>query len=442
MTANGNLRIEYMRLDEFISRFHPDNPKEHDVGALSVLMAKFGFADLPAIDETSGKVCYGHGRGKTLLANMKAKNQPPENVRVDEDGMWSLPVVRGLVNLEDEHQLKAFLIGHNRSGELGGWHEDKLAELLQELGEFDTELFESTGYDSDDLALMLAEFAPEPVADPGAQIDRAAELQEKWGVQQGDLWQIGEHRLLCGDSTVEEDVARVMGGERAELVLSSPPYPGADMWENGDGKQETIDRLDTLNRDLLQTAWDVLKDNGVCLWNVADVPFGNHGMITTTTTTIIACHEIGFVPRGQIVWNKLSPNLTPPSFMRRPCIPTLGHEFVFLFFKGDWKPREKQSGIPQDDKRWMALSVWDIATASAKSIGHKAPFPIELPRRCLNLWSLQDDVVVDLCGGSGTTMVACQQLGRRCRMIEIAPEYVSVVLQRMTDMGLECEKVE
>jgi site-specific DNA-methyltransferase (adenine-specific) len=89
----------------------------------------------------------------------------------------------------------------------------------------------------------------------------------------------------------------------------------------------------------------------------------------------------------------------------------------------------------------MAKNVWDISPESAKRIGHKAPFPPELPRRCLNLWSLRSDVVVDLCAGSGTTGIVCEQLKRQCRMMEISPDYCAVILQRMADMGLQPERI-
>ena len=165
MTDNGKLRIEYMKLDEFISRFHPANPKDHDIGAIGTMMAKFGFKNLPGIDENTGLLAYGHGRGKTLLANMKAGNPAPDDIHVGEDGMWSLPVVRGLT-FDSPEELRAYLVADNRATELGGWDESKLAELLTETAEFDTELFEATGYDNIDVADMMSEFVPEEESAP------------------------------------------------------------------------------------------------------------------------------------------------------------------------------------------------------------------------------------------------------------------------------------
>jgi site-specific DNA-methyltransferase (adenine-specific) len=360
-------------------------------------------------------------------------------IEIETDGDAIIVHKRRDFDLSDpEGAARRYAYRDNRAGELSlTWSPEQLqldidagVDLSRMFSE--TELLELGAISDDDV--------PE---DPGADMSRADELQEKWAVTLGDLYKVGEHRVLCGDSTKAEDVKRLMGDEIPNLVLTSPPYPGAEMWnDDGSDKFIVIDKLNKLNRQLLETAWDILPDGGVCLWNVADVPFGNHGMITTTTTTTtIACKEIGFIPRGQIIWNKISPNLTPPSFMRRPCIPSLAHEFIFLFFKGDWKPREKKCGIPQDYKRWMALNVWDISPESAKAIGHKAPFPLELPIRCLNLWSLDNDIVVDLCLGSGTTLVACEQLNRRGYGAELHPPYVAVVLERLTGLGLEVSKL-
>jgi DNA modification methylase len=417
---------------------HPENARKHPQyqrDAVEASLDTLGWI-APVIENiASGYVVDGNERSWQALG--RGDDTP-------------IPVIE--VDLSPEEEAQA-LATFDFITYLAEYDKDNLNALLHQFNS-DNEHIQSlvSSLASDDVQKLLDEVNskvrdfgdnPEIPDAPEPQIDRAEELQEKWQVKRGDLWQIGKHRLLCGDSTNEDDVKRVMGGEKADLIITSPPYPGADMWnDENENTQSAIKRLDDLNYNLLCSAWSILKDNAVCLWNVADVPYGNHGVITTTTTTTtMAVGKIGYSLRGKIIWNKISPNLTPPSFMRRPCIPSLCHEEILILFKGDWVPREPKSGIPQDDKQWMAKNVWDISPESAKRIGHKAPYPIELPRRCLNLWSLDSDVVMDLCGGSGTTMVACEQLNRQCRMIEIEEKYCSVILDRMSDIGLQPELI-
>jgi site-specific DNA-methyltransferase (adenine-specific) len=324
------------------------------------------------------------------------------------------------------------------------------ADILAAIARDDDVVAQLVNDDSQIAALVRGVDKREEAADAGELVDKAAELQKKWRVARGDLWEIASksvagkcHRILCGDSTSAEDVQRVMDGEKVREIVASPPYPGADMWqEQGESAQSRIDRLDVLNKSALQRAWCALEDNGVVCWNIQDIPFGNHGVITTTTTTTIAVKEIGFSLRGEIIWDKAIPHLPAPAFMRRPCVPNQTHEVILVLFKGDWKPREKISGLSDKAKSFLAQGVWRIATERAKKIGHKAPFPVELAQRCIELFSIENDVVLDLFLGSGTTLVACEQAGRVGRGIEIEPKYVAVALERLSALGLECKRVE
>lgn len=137
------LRIEYLPLDQ-LSRW-PGNPKEHADGAIAASVQRFGFRDPLAIDEASGRLIAGHGR-LTVLERAHAAGQPaPQYVQVREDGMWLVPVTRG-GSFADEGEASAYLIAHNRTGELGGWNDDLLAGML---GNLDDELRAVAGFDLD-----------------------------------------------------------------------------------------------------------------------------------------------------------------------------------------------------------------------------------------------------------------------------------------------------
>lgn len=151
--------IEYMRLDEFMGRFHPRNPKQHDIGAIITSIRQFGYIEPPTVDETTRYVVAGHGRGEALRMMMNGQEEAPSGIEVDTtDGMWMLPVVRGL-SFRDEQHVNAYLVASNRLTTLGGWDDTLLTELLQEVALHDNALLESTGYDGDDLDMLLNSFA-------------------------------------------------------------------------------------------------------------------------------------------------------------------------------------------------------------------------------------------------------------------------------------------
>lgn len=173
-------RIEYIRMDEFIDRFHPQNPKDHDIGALISSLQRFGFVENPTIDEKTGFCVAGHGR--TIAANAMREQMRytdvdlqkhsglykhdsgvilPTRLDIDTtDGMWMIPVVRG-ITFRDQAHVNAYLVASNRLVMLGGWEMDKLAEILQNIQDSDDgELLQATGYDEEDLGDMLQMLAP------------------------------------------------------------------------------------------------------------------------------------------------------------------------------------------------------------------------------------------------------------------------------------------
>ena len=412
----------------------PYNPRVIDDAALAVLgqsMKDLGDCSGIVVNVRSGNtIVGGHQRAKHLDPAWPITREPvADSTGTVALGHVETPFGRWAVRFVDwpaEKERRANLAANQIGGE---WDTTALEAMLRDMPDADRML---AGFDMGAMKELGIDMGGEEQADAPVDQGRAEALRRKWRVKRGQLWAVGDHRILCGDSTRREDVDRVMGGERAAMILTSPPYPGASMWADGDQEKPDvrIARLDELNESLLRSAFGLLNDGGVALWNIADVPFGNHGMVATTTTTTTACKKIGFTMRGAIIWDKGVPNLPPPSFMRRPAIPAMAHETVLLLFKGDWLPREVECGISPDDKQWLLKSVWPIATEHAKVIGHKAPFPIELARRCVCLWSIENDVVVDLCLGSGTTLITCQNVNRKCRALELDPAYFALSLER------------
>lgn len=275
-------------------------------------------------------------------------------------------------------------------------------------------------FNPDELDELLADLRDEPAGDPGAQVDKAAELQTKWQTERGQLWLIGKHRLLVGDSTNADDVARVMGGDEPQLMVTDPPY-GVEYdpeWRNEaakkgliafaasrEGKVANDDRVDW------SEAWELFTGDVVYCWH-AD----RHA-----SSVQASLEGSGFEMRSQVIWAKPRFVISRGHYhwQHEPC--------WYAVRKGssaDWCGDHSQTtlwAIPMlDDTDQKTHGTQKPTECMARPIrNHDAP------------------IVYDPFGGSGTTMVACEQLGRQCRMIEIEPKYCAVILERMTGMGLE-----
>lgn len=287
----------------------------------------------------------------------------------------------------------------------------------------------------DTLAEVAAGFGvqtkQEAQVDPGAQIDKAAELQEKWQVQLGDLFEIGNHRLLCGDSTNGDDVARVMGGKLASLVVTDPPYGVEYADKNkflntiapGNRIQEPI-AGDHQSKDKTQEMWRLaFKNMNTAMLPGAVVycfmPQGGDQMMM-----MMMMMGAGIEPRHELIWLKNNHVLgrVDYAYKHEPILYAWkegGHKFY-----GDF-----QTSILEFNK-------------PLKSDSHPTMKPVELITHLIKNSSQTNEIVYDLFGGSGTTMVASEQIGRRCRMVEIEPKYCAVILERMAGMGLEPRLVE
>lgn len=272
---------------------------------------------------------------------------------------------------------------------------------------------------------MLAELAKEaglygePVGDdPGPQIDKAEELRQKWGTESGQLWQLGEHRLICGDCTDKSVVDRVMGGEKADCVFTSPPYN-----QGGKGKRlapfyggEGDDRTKDEYRDFLLSVLSVMagscKDDTSVLWNVM-----YNAKSRDDYGKVVFSDNNPFLVQETIVWDKGHGfNVSTRGILSRSS------ELIFLMSLGE----EYQTKQGQYDT-WF--NTWKIGTQGSQTEGHGAAFPVELPEKGIELFCA-GDIVLDPFLGSGTTLIACERLGRRCRGIEISPAYVAVTLER------------
>ena len=376
------------------------NSRTHDdaqVAQLAASIREFGFTNPILIDEDNG-IIAGHGR---VMAARK----------LDLD---AVPCLR-LTHLT-EAQRRAYVIADNRLALNAGWDDEMLrvefAEL-QDLG-FDLDL---TGFDSKELDALLAEPLEAGLTDEDAVPDAPAEPK----TQPGDLWQLGRHRLLCGDATSIDAVDRLMGGQLADLIVTDPPYgmsygggraagsspKGARVKAHGMIKND-----DAQGDDLVQ----LVRDATQCA--VAASKPGAAAYVCFTWRTYAefesALNGAGLKVANCIVWDKRSIGLGNAHY--RPQ-----HEFMFYCKGDDWRGGKGESDI------------WAMSRGATGEYVHPTQKPVELLERALNNSSKAGDVVIDSFGGSGSTLIACEKTGREARLMELDPKYCDVIIKRWED---------
>ncbi len=335
-----------------------------------------------------------------------------------------------------EHLALAYVAADNELGRLGDPDQAALAAILEESRAADAELLEAMGYSDNEFEALLAEVGMAPagaVQDAEPQIDRAEELRQKWGVEPGQLWQLGEHRLICGDCTDAAVVARVMGGEKAQMLFTSPPY-----WVGKEYEQETslVEIKQFIRR--CASAWPqyVNLDGGRIIVNcsTASARAMNAKADPETLFTLAwwqdAMRDVDWLMRHCRIWLKHG-DMAAPRVAARSDVVDQHWETIPEFLPTFYYPDGLRRGQEKIGMKWAQLGVWsDIAGERSADGTHTAAFPVELPNRYLMLYTVPGEVCLEPFSGSGTTLIACENLGRRCRAVEIAPGYVAVALER------------
>lgn len=432
----------------------PDNYQESDIGKIIVSILTSGYNDtlriwrdpeqpdrelIMAGNHTHQALIKIAKTGKKILKqlNLEDRPWPPTHIveQPNEDGTVSWLVDTIDLDHLNYMQAQAYAIADNEIARKSVRDDVALAEHLIKLAEKDRRAFRGTGFDDDDLDFMIKNmgemFEDEEdsiIKDPGANISKAAELQAKWQTARGQIWQIGSHRLSCGDCTNADDVAALFGDARAEVVWTDPPYGvsigSKNKWLNAIAPSNRVEENlenDILDEDglinMLSKAFDLAMRH--CLaggaWYVAAPPGPLHILFGQ------ALKDRG-IWRQTIIWVKNNATFSP-----------MGVDYHWRaepIFYG-WLPNAAHryyGGRKQD-------TVWEIDRPVA-SPEHPTMKPVELVVRAIKNSSKHDELVYDPFLGSGTTMVAAEQLGRICYGMEIDPKYVAVILERMADMGL------
>ncbi len=386
------LKIEYWPIDRLV--FYARNPRknEHAVPKMASLIKEFGFK-VPVVARSDGSVVDGH------LRLMAARHL----------GMETVPVV--LADEWTEAQVKAFRIAVNKSAEFAEWDTAMLKLEVEDLKELDFDL-ELTGFELPELEDIMgagADGGTECQTDP----DAVPEAQEEPVSRLGDVWLLGRHRLMCGDSTDAGSVALLMNGSNADLLLTDPPY-------NVSYEGATKDRLTILNdsmddekfRSFLADAFkaaDTVMKNGAAfyIWHADSEGYNFRGAVRDT----------GWMVRQCLIWVKNSMVLGRQDYQwkHEPCL-------------YGWK--DGAAHLWTSDRRQTTVLEFNKPNRNGE---HPTMKPVELFEYQMLNSTNREAVVLDLFGGSGTTMIAAEKNGRSARLMELDPRYCDVIVRRWQD---------
>jgi len=320
-----------------------------------------------------------------------------------------------------EAKAHAALLAANRFGRVGADDPAVLKDLLQELDTGATDM-DLTGYTEQAIEELMLQTHQEEAADAEPHIDRAAELQKEWGVKTGDLWLIGDHRLLCGDSTSAADVGRLLGGAVPVLMVTDPPY-GVEYdpaWRAEAGVNKNKGKMGKVSNDDIadwSPAWRLFSGDVAYVWHAP-------GPLQAIVLASLECS--GFKARSHIIWAKDRLVLSRGDYhwQHEPCW---------------YAVRDGRTGHRTDDRKQTTL--WEIPARDDSGHGHGTQKPIECMARPMRNHNAPE--VYDPFCGSGTSIIAAENLGRKCYGMEISPGYVAVILQRYLDAtGKRPERID
>jgi DNA modification methylase len=397
------------------------NPKRHSA-EIGTSIGRFGYVEPIVLDERTGRIVAGHGRREALLAMRERGDAPPAGIRADGEE-WLVPVLRGWASRSDA-EAEAYLLASNKLTEAGGWDEGQLASLLKDLGE---QGLVGVGFDDKEIRELLAaqDARTELLADPD-DVPAEPEAGAVY-VKAGELWLLGKHRLLCGDSTKDEDVARLMAGVRAGLMNTDPPYGVAyanDDRPNPGVAKPRVAKPRVANDDLTgaelralldgafgEAAAQALKeDSAWYLWHAPAI-----------RELFDALDAVDFHLSRQIIWVKPVLLLGRGQYHNKhePCL--FGWRHVQPPDYGEGNGERTQT------------TVWEIAgvsQAERKEFNHSTPKPVALFEIPIVKHLMPGEIAYEPFAGSGPQIIAAEKTGRRCFAMELEPRYVQVAIER------------
>ncbi len=401
-------------LPVLLSELHedPKNPRKISPTKLERLKKSIGkFGDISGItyNVTTGQLVSGHQRVKVLIeehSDLKVivtggDKKPKGSIQLPDGSDFPIRIVRW----PKEKQRQANIVANSK--ELAGEYTDDLQDQLREIERSDAEAFGELGLND----LLIEHEAGLNAAASGADAIPPAPANPK--TKPGDIYQLGAHRLICADATNAAEVARLMDGKRADMVFTDPPYAifGSSTGIAADITDDKMIR--PFFREVVKGCVNVLKQFGHCYIFCDWRSWASWWDVTKAS---------GLTGKNMIVWDKGS----GLGAMFANC-----HELVLF---SSHTPLQKQMSKKRSGERCVngQKNVWEFHRAGGEDEErvHNAQKPVELVKHAIECSSDHGQLVVDFFGGSGTTMIAAEDTGRQCYMMEIEPSWCDVIVAR------------
>jgi len=391
------VEIRTLNIDQLVpADYNPRKklkPGDAEYEKLKRSLQEFGYVDPVIWNERTGHVIGGHQRLQVLI----------------DSGETEVQV--SVVDL-DEDQEKALNIALNKIS--GEWDMAALAELLDELKRTDLDLA-LTGFDADEVDELFRKMqTTDEVKEDDFNVDAATAGITEPVSKLGDIWQLGRHRLMCGDATVAADVERLMDGKKADMVFTDPPY-GV---EYTGGLQFKDGEVEKNNRQMIKNdeSDDIYTEVIPVIASICNGPCYTWFAETKASKLYTAVEAVGDI-HSLIIWVKnggygaLNANYKQK---HEPCL--------------YWKPKGKKLNFVGPTTE---TTIWEICKDGVNKL-HPTQKPVELAAKAIKNHSA--GLVVDLFGGSGSTLIACEQLNRICYMMELDEKYVDVIIRRWEEL--------
>jgi DNA modification methylase len=367
----------------------PENARKHsqkNLDAIKASLTKFGQRK-PIVINHKGVILAGNG-----------------TVEAAKDLGWDHIDVAVVPADWDEATARAYALADNRTAELAEWDESVLAKQLLELLDEDFDI-ESIGFEM-----------PEPEIEP--EPDDAPTIEEvEHRTKVGQLWKLGDHLLYCGDSTEEATFTRLMGDEKAHLIWTDPPW-NVNYGAVDEGNQQGYKVRTIMNDHMNEGQWDEFVGQFcTTLKNYSEPGAPIYLVMSAQEWPVIDrnLREVGFHWSSTVIWAKDRLVLSRKDYHTQ-------YEPIWY----GWNADAPRLAVVEDRKQ---SDLWEIERPSRSEL-HPTMKPIELVQKSIVNSSKPGNIVLDSFGGSGSTLIACEQTNRRCRMVELDPQYCDVILAR------------